>query len=203
MSSSMLGFQPQSGGGANTEVCLNLWCYVDEPSGYIYLVSGRAYVLTGTKEEKLAALRRLSVDAPGLVETWPVPPVCSVAWRGATIPGVVAPRMLPKTHEDLFGPVLEALRSRPPICPSGANTAGKTLKLTLPNTPLCLTSCVMVHEDERLEVQPFDGLLDGDVELLPANWVLNEDHSGAQAGRKRNGKHHRSLEPGCPHRVAG
>lgn len=43
-----------------SEIVLNLWYVIDEGTGYVYCLLGRAYVMTGTDEEKLERLRQLS-----------------------------------------------------------------------------------------------------------------------------------------------
>ena len=52
----------------NPEVVLNLWAYADE-GGYIVRLAGKAYVMDGSDEEKLAQLHALSAT-DFLSATW-------------------------------------------------------------------------------------------------------------------------------------
>ena len=56
----------------NPEIVINLWYLFDE-QGIIYSLRGRAYIVPGTDEEKLAFLRRLSKTDYLIAQPFPVP----------------------------------------------------------------------------------------------------------------------------------
>lgn len=136
------------------EICVNLWCFVDEQTGLIYLLAGRAYALTGTTEEKLALLQRLSLSDFCAARTFPVPWHYSVHTPGEEpIEGVVAPQAVRLIHAELFEHVFQGLEKDLPVHFQTVAGEPQPHRLKIPDNPLCVTTCVVEYEDGRLEAK--------------------------------------------------
>lgn len=135
----------------NPEVVLNLWAYVDE-GGYIQRVAGKAYVLVGTDQQKLAVLRQLS-GSDFLSAPWhPVPRNFRITNPdGEELIGVAHASMLPdpNTHPSLFGQLMDVLAKQLPTQLRSVDGEFKPFKLKLPEAPLCVTTQILEFEDGR------------------------------------------------------
>jgi hypothetical protein len=136
----------------NPEVVLNLWAYVNE-GGYIQRIAGKFYVLDGTDQQKLAALRQLS-GSDFLSAPWhPVPKSFRITNPdGEELLGVAHVSMLPdpNTHPNLFGQLMDELATHVPTLLRSIDGEYKTFKLELPEAPLCVTTQILEFEDGRL-----------------------------------------------------
>jgi hypothetical protein len=62
------------------------------------------------------------------------------------------PKDLVSVHQALFKPLFRTLRKKRAVFHPGGGVNIEVPNLTIPEVPLCLTTCLAVHEDARLEV---------------------------------------------------
>ncbi|MGV9791922.1 hypothetical protein [Gordonia sp. NPDC003422] len=95
------------------EVCFNLWAFADENTGVILRISGKAYVLDGSDEEKTALLRTLSASDFMSAPHRGVPTRYSIVTpANRTIEGAVMPNQL-NDVAGIFGSLLDELSVLP------------------------------------------------------------------------------------------
>jgi hypothetical protein len=102
----------------NTELALNLWAYLDQGIGLVYALSGKAYALIGTEEEKLALLHQLATTDHLTVKRQRVPQNFRVTDGEQTKEGYVAPSTLQGTVAQAFEGVLKSLEAELPPIPN-------------------------------------------------------------------------------------
>jgi hypothetical protein len=132
----------------DAEIILNLW-FVYDDLGLIYSLRVRAYVGTGTQEEKLALLQKFSLSDYLIAQPFPVPERFSitVVGEGTTRMPVTSAQVLRAVNEiALFEDAIREIERQLP-----AQT-----DLTIPRRPLvCLTP---LQGDESGSIRPvFDG----------------------------------------------
>ncbi|MGW0035959.1 hypothetical protein [Gordonia sp. NPDC003376] len=130
------------------EVCFNLWAFADV-SGLIRRISGKAYILDGSDEQKSAVLRSLAGSDFRTAATRPVPDRLGVVDRdGRRIAGAVLPHRLSEVSL-IFGTVLDELSALPvQLC----SVAGRSVEFPPPEVeaPLYVLTVVVEHADGRL-----------------------------------------------------
>lgn len=136
----------------NPEVVLNLWAYAGA-DGYVLRLAGKAYVMEGKDEDKLALLRQLSAT-DFLSAAWQkVPANFSMTNPdGEVMKGIAHASMLTDTNSQgfLFGPLMEVLAKDLPEQMRSIDGNYEPFRLELPNAPLTVTTVVIEHEDGRL-----------------------------------------------------
>jgi hypothetical protein len=137
--------------GNHTELCVNLWYYLDAMTGLVFLVSGRVYALGGTREEKRRMLGALAETDFRTAPTFPIPDPLDIPDVGLDAgEGLVLPEMVDLFHAEVFAPVWQHLwRELEVLNPGEAPSLGWTWPV--PGCSLCLTTCVIEYEDGRLE----------------------------------------------------
>lgn len=150
----------------NPELCVNLWYYLDAQTLHVFLLSGRVYCLGGTLEEKQRLLRALAETDFRVAPTFSVP---TSLFRDESGLELGAEPLLPEHvdlyHSEVFQPVWGHLWAELAHLGVAGEVKAKDA-LPPPGSPLCLTTCVVEHEDGRLEplVMPMwggDGRLSG------------------------------------------
>ena len=131
------------------EIILNLW-YVFDDEGVIYSLRARAYVVSGSDEEKLAFLQRFAETDYLIARPVPVPERC-YTMVVTDMTRTRMPFMLTQTLESHGGPVTaadlfeEAFKEIQKDLPA-------TTKLSIPEDPLiCLTG---LFADDEGNLQP-------------------------------------------------
>lgn len=137
----------------NPEVCVNLWAYLDEQTGLIQRVAGRGYVLTGTEQDKLKALKVLA-KSDFLNSSWqPVPQHLNVVTNIGTLGGFTTPAGL--NDDYTFNSIFEAVYEQ--VDQSISNqiifngSEYEEFCLKLPKDPLYVLTTVVEYHDGRLE----------------------------------------------------
>lgn len=136
----------------NPEIVANLWAYVDE-GGYIARIAGRAYVLDGDDEDKLAVLRQLAATDFLNAEWEPVPKRFAVVGpEGERMAGVAHASMLNDgvTQGHLFGSLLDKLSEGVPEQMRSMDGEYQRFRLKMPDDPLTVTTVVIEREDGTL-----------------------------------------------------
>lgn len=134
------------------EVVLNLWAYADE-SGYVLRLAGRAYVMDGNDDDKLALLRDLA-KTDFLSAQWQKVPINfkMLGTDGDEMRGVAHASLLSdaNSHASLFGPLMEELAKSLPEQVRNVDGDYRQFTLDLPQEPLSVTTVVIEHDDGRL-----------------------------------------------------
>ncbi|WCJ60129.1 hypothetical protein NXS98_03105 [Fontisphaera persica] len=135
----------------NSDLCVNLWYYLDAQTGLVFLVSGRVYALKGSHAQKRRLLGILAETDFRTAPTFPLPADLNLAETGLDAgEGLLLPEMVDLFHAEVFAPVWEHLWSN-------LATLGAALEPALgwtwpvPGCHLCLTTCIIEYEDGRLE----------------------------------------------------
>lgn len=136
----------------NAELIFNLWYVIDSSSGYGYAVSGRAYMASGTDDEKLALLKKLSSTDYMLAKPLPLPQRFSVTDGKETIRGVAHPATAKDPNSQFFEEVFRYIENILPEKISYAAGEPRMIKLTIPDNPLCVTTALL--EDENGSIMP-------------------------------------------------
>ena len=134
------------------EVVANLWVYADE-AGYVARIAGRAYVLDGDDEMKLAVLRQLAATDFLHAEWSPVPKRFTVVGdAGDRMEGVAHASMLNDgvTPGQLFGSLLDKLSAGVPEQMRSLNCEYQRFRLKMPDDPLTVTTVIVEREDGTL-----------------------------------------------------
>ena len=88
------------------EFCVNIWFAVSEEDGLVRSVAGRAYFLTGSDDQKTAALKALASTDYVLARKVDIPEThTAILPDGSEVGGAVSPAAL----EDMASPVFMAL----------------------------------------------------------------------------------------------
>jgi hypothetical protein len=130
----------------NAEIILNLW-YVQDADGFIYSLRTRAYIGTGTDEEKLVLLQAFATTDYLIGAAFPVPDRFHIRSSGplGEVPVPVCHRSVLEVLDSPIGVFEDAIRSLNAALPSQT-------KLTIGNSPLvCITSLV---GDEHGTIRP-------------------------------------------------
>lgn len=148
----------------DTELCVNLWYYLDAQTGLVFLISGRVYALAGTWEEKRRILGQLAATDFYLAPVFPLPSQVNALEVGLDAEeGLLLPEMVDLFHSEVFSPVWQYLWSK--LAARGTDEIGMGWTWPTPGTCLCLTTCIVEYEDGRLEplVMPMEkgGRADG------------------------------------------
>ena len=137
----------------DTEVIANLWYIVDEATGLIYRLAGRAYVASGTEESKTALLKALSRTDYLAARTFSVPKRFSVSNGSQTLEGHCSPSVLDDFMFELFEEVLEHLDENMPIQASFESGEARTFKMRLPQDPLFVATALIEDESGIIRAQ--------------------------------------------------
>ncbi|AVF39992.1 hypothetical protein AL486_09950 [Pandoraea apista] len=135
----------------NPEVVANLWVYADE-DGYIFRLAGKAYVLDGNDEEKLAILRMLSAT-DFLSAAWvPVPANFSVtSSAGEEIRAAQLSQLsYDLSSQQLVGPLLDKLAADIPEQAHASEDGYSVFSMKMPEDPLTVLTVVIEQSDGRL-----------------------------------------------------
>jgi hypothetical protein len=139
------------------EIILNLW-YVFDERGEVYSLRARAYVQSGSDEEKLAFLQRFAETDYLIARPFPVPERCHTTVVAGGITKKM-PFLLVQALATQGGPVLaadlfeEAMRQIQEDLPA-------TTKLSIPEDPLICLTGLFADDDGNLQPRS-DGRAEG------------------------------------------
>ncbi|MDA8428626.1 MAG: hypothetical protein M0T70_05160 [Geobacteraceae bacterium] len=134
------------------ELCLNLWYYLDAEAGFIYALSGRAYWLSGTDEDKYDILKKLSVSDYKIARRYRLSDRFVLHFGEEAKKGYTTPDII-RTHGiEAFKEVLQELEEEFP--PVATTVGGKTImeQTKIPDNALCLFTAL--KEEELGEITP-------------------------------------------------
>lgn len=134
------------------EVVLNLWAYAGS-DGYVRRLAGKAYVMDGDEEQKVALLRSLSstdflsATCEAVPKSFRLMDLNGRLLQGVTLHSIIGIRAY---HSRLFGPLMERLaQGLPEQAKKVAGTYSK-FRMELPEDPLTVTTVVVEYDDGRL-----------------------------------------------------
>lgn len=129
------------------EVILNLW-YIYDNTGICYALRAKAYVATGTDEEKLELLRTLSLTDWRIAPIYPIPERHVVVTEFGEKPGLYYLGSSGGLN-DLLGLFEEAIQEVQKGFPADC-------KLEIPMAPITCLTPLYLHDDHTMEVRPSD-----------------------------------------------
>ena len=135
------------------EVVANLWWVLDEQSGLVYRLAGRAYVMSGTEAHKISLLRALSTTDYLAAQMFQVPMSFIVTAGEETRAGYCLPSTIADYKEKVFAEVLEQLDKTMPLQASFTVGQEKSFRMKLPENPLCITTPLIEDEDGVIKPQ--------------------------------------------------
>lgn len=131
------------------EICLNLWYYVDH-TGVVLRLAGKAYALSGSDEEKLAALHHMA-GTDHLTATLGRVPDCFVLKRpNGELRGVVPASDIFLLHGTVFGPLMDQIERELPKGIRSVNDNYEQFTVCIPQDPLCVTTGVFEEQNGEL-----------------------------------------------------
>lgn len=137
----------------NPELVVNLWAIYDAEFGFVYGLAGRVYNMAGSDSEKLALLKRLSATDYITAKRPEVPSRFKVSYAdGASKSGVTFLNAVYEQNNQLFEDVFGSLEFDLPPVPIFLSAGYQSIKQTLPDAPLCVTT--VLYEDGDGGIRP-------------------------------------------------
>lgn len=135
------------------ELVLNLWAIYDANSGFVYALSGKAYYLGGTDEEKLIILQKLSVNDYITAKRYELPDRFSVKYSDGTVQRKVANfNIVADPNAQLFEDIFKNIEVDLPDINTFHALGCTPAKQKVPTNPLCVTT--ILYEDEFGNIRP-------------------------------------------------
>ena len=131
------------------EVCVNLWWFVDNDSGLVLRLAGRGYAMSGDDESKLKVLHSLATTDFHIADTYKIPDRFVLILEHEKIRGVAHPSAI-HDHLDIFESVYEGIEKNLPNQIRSIGGEYESYKLTVPQDPLCVLTCVVEGSDGSL-----------------------------------------------------
>lgn len=134
---------------STAEICLNLWYYVDQ-SGIVLRLAAKAYALSGSDEEKLAALHHMAGTDHLTATLGAVPQRFTLTSEHGTIPGAIPASAVFDDHGALFGPLMDQIERDLPKGIRSVNDNYEQFTVRIPQDPLCVTTGVFEEQNGEL-----------------------------------------------------
>jgi hypothetical protein len=134
---------------STAEICLNLCYFVDE-TGIVLRLAGKAYALTGTQKEKLAALQMMSGSDHLTATQGTVPPQLVIKSEKEDYRGAIPVAVIPQNVTAVFGPLMDQIERELPKLLRSVNDNYEPFCMKLPEEPLCVTTAVYERADGEL-----------------------------------------------------
>jgi len=135
-----------------SELVFNLWAIFDGSAQFVYALSGKAYNLSGTDEEKLNMLRHLSLTDYRTAKRFKVPDRFTMNFvNGESMSGVTAVATIHNKDAQLFEEVFHlVVNDLPPVLVFD-ESGHREQKQVIPEDPLCITT--ILHENDVGEIR--------------------------------------------------
>lgn len=127
------------------EIILNLWYYVDEDQQFIFPLADRAYMATGTDEEKTTLLKQLAETDYPLALKLPTPDRYVTFYADKMRPGIAPVAELDDPATQLFEEVYQAIEANLAKAAEERNCPVDDYKI--PDNPLFVMTA-LYQEDE-------------------------------------------------------
>jgi hypothetical protein len=165
--------QPGALRTVNSEFVVNLWAVYDAGTGLVYALSGRAYLASGTDNEKLAFLQQRAATDHATAKRHEVPGRFQVSFSDGTVQKKVAKLSAvsdpnAQLFEELFRNIESELAAQTTTAMVGAP------KLAM--NPLCVTT--VLYEDDDGSIRPI---------------ITNDDREWVAAQERARGRQLRGI----------
>ncbi len=127
------------------EIILNLWYYVDEDHQFIFALAGRAYIASGSDEEKTALLKQLAATDYPMAYKLPTPDRYVTFYADRMRPGIAPASELDDPATQLFEEVYQAIEADLAKMAEDRNCPVEDFKI--PDNPLFVMTA-LYQEDE-------------------------------------------------------
>ena len=138
----------------NTEICLNVWCVVDEESNLIYRISARAYAIEGDDKTKSQILKFLAYSDYHLAKELPLLNKYQTKIISATGEELLLPGVLAQNFNVLFPNVLDdvckELENNFPDKPIADTSNPRTYKMSFPENPYYVLTFLLEDKNGQL-----------------------------------------------------
>lgn len=135
------------------EIVLNLWTYYDMDTRAIYALSGKAYSISGSDDEKLQQLQTLASADYVTTIRHPVPERLSMIGSGGEEKsGITTAAAHRDPNAQLFEELFRLIESELPPRYNFTQEEGNSEQLKLPQDPLCCTT--LLYENEFGNIRP-------------------------------------------------
>ena len=137
----------------SAEFVVNLWAIYDAGTGLVYALSGRAYLASGTENEKLALLQQRAATDYVTAKRYEVPDRFQVSFSDGTVQKKVA-RLNAVSDPDaqLFDEMFRNIESELPSLGNPSMPRDRSVAPKLPMNPLCVTT--VLYEDNAGNIRP-------------------------------------------------
>lgn len=134
----------------NPEIILNLWYYVDEDQQFIFALAGRAYMASGTDEEKTALLKQLAATDYPLALQLPTPDRYVTFFADKMRPGIAPVSELDDPATQLFEEVYQAIEADLAKMAQEQNCPVDEFKI--PDNPLFVMTALYLEDEGGVRV---------------------------------------------------
>jgi hypothetical protein len=134
----------------NNDIVVNLWAYIDEGTGMVYAISGKAYALQGGDEDKFGVLRQLAATDHLTAKRHGLPKRFTVTDGQQSREGMTHPRIIRDNVADTFESVFQSIEANLPPIPDFLT--GRHKQQRIPQEPLYLLT--FLREDDEGNVTP-------------------------------------------------
>ncbi|MCM2972899.1 hypothetical protein [Larsenimonas suaedae] len=134
------------------ELVFNLWAFCDSGTEAIYALSGRAYNIEGTDQEKLDFLKTASRTDYLTAERLNVPDRFKIYVGDEEKAGFTSLNTLNDPNAQLFEEVFKSVEDELPLLPDFSGPEPIAVQQKIPNDPLCVVTTL--YEDESGNIRP-------------------------------------------------
>ena len=137
----------------NYELIVNLWAIYDAGTGLIYALSGMAYYVDGSENDKLDLLRQRSSTDYATAERYELPDRFQVSYSDGTVmPKVTTMNEVYDPSAQLFEEMFKNIEANLPNHLGCCEVSEHSVPNYLPIDPLCVIT--MIYEDESNNCRP-------------------------------------------------
>lgn len=133
----------------DAELCVNLWYFTDS-TGVVLRIAAKAYALTGTDEEKLAALRMLSGSDHLTARQGKIPSRFKLSIEGGTFSGAVPVTVLQEHPMPYFDDLVGEIVADLPQVIHAIEDEPHAFRMELVEPFLFISTCVYEEQDGTL-----------------------------------------------------
>lgn len=134
---------------SESELCLNRWYFVDD-SGVVLRIAAKVYALSGSEEDKLAILHKLSAADHLTATMHMVPSDFILSVDGQDFIGAIPASAIHDCIDKVFEPLLVQLQKALPQPLHSIDDNYQSFALQIPDDYLCVTTAVYERQDGEL-----------------------------------------------------
>lgn len=134
---------------AESEVCLNLWYFVDQ-TGVTIRLAAKAYALRGDEDQKLATLHALAGTDHLTAVHGKVSQDHALTIDGQRFRGAIPHSVIHEHVDELFAPLIDEVERTLPVPLRSFNGEYRRVEMKIPPSPLMVVTAVVEGEDGSL-----------------------------------------------------